>query len=94
MEWTIRSAFDLSLEQKKNIEQALGANLGSDKPLRFVTEPSLIAGIELVVKGQKIAWTIADYLTSLERDLEVLLKDQAVAEHESQPKPETQLERR
>lgn len=58
-----------------------------------MTEPSLIAGIELVVKGQKIAWTIADYLTSLERDLEMLLKNQAVAERESQPQPETQLER-
>ena len=93
-EWTIRSAFDLSPEQKKNIEQALGANSAlNGKPVRFVTEPSLIAGIELVVKGQKIAWTIADYLTSLERDLEMLLKNQAVAERESQPQPETQLER-
>jgi F-type H+-transporting ATPase subunit b len=84
----------LSLEQKKTIEQALRANLAGDKPLRFVTEPSLIAGIELVVKGQKIAWTIADYLASLERELEMLLKNQAVAEHESQSQPETQLERR
>jgi F-type H+-transporting ATPase subunit b len=93
--WTIRSAFDLSPEQKKNIEQVLGANPASGgRPVRFVTEPSLIAGIELVVKGQKIAWTIADYLTSLERDLETLLKNQAVAEHESRPQPETQLERR
>ncbi len=35
--------------------------------VRFETAPALISGIEFTTNGQKIAWSIADYLASLER---------------------------
>jgi F-type H+-transporting ATPase subunit b len=91
-EWVIRSTFVLSSEQKENIEQVLQENLLGDKPVRFMTDPSLIAGIELIARGHKLAWTIADYLSSLEREVERLWKNRAAAEHELQPESETQLD--
>lgn len=91
--WVIRTGFDLSPEQKKNIEQVLQENLLSNKRIRFMTEPSLIAGIELVAKGHKLAWTIADHLASMERELERFLQNQAAAEHKRQPESQTELDR-
>ena len=37
----------------------------------------MVGGIELSANGQKFAWSIADYLTSLERGVSELLKDKA-----------------
>jgi F-type H+-transporting ATPase subunit b len=44
----------------------------------------LVSGIELTASGQKVAWSIADYLASLERDVGELLKEKAKPE---EPKP-------
>jgi F-type H+-transporting ATPase subunit b len=44
----------------------------------------LVSGIELTANGQKVAWSIADYLASLERDVGELLKERAKPE-EKQP---------
>jgi F-type H+-transporting ATPase subunit b len=37
--------------------------------------PELISGIELTVNGMKIAWSIGDYLESLEKGVGELLKE-------------------
>jgi F-type H+-transporting ATPase subunit b len=62
----VRSAFDLPIEQRVAIREAVKKSLSAEVGLRFETEPSLIGGIELIKDGQKVAWTIADYLSSLE----------------------------
>jgi F-type H+-transporting ATPase subunit b len=43
----------------------------------------VIGGIELAVGGQKLAWSIADYLESLEKGVDELLKakDRPEVEH-------------
>ena len=38
--------------------------------LRFETAPDLVSGIELVAGGQKLAWSISDYLKTLEKSVE------------------------
>ena len=43
--------------------------------IRFETSPDLISGIELTKNGQKVAWSIADYLVSLEKGVDELLKE-------------------
>lgn len=81
----VRSAFDLSAEQRASIQHALNetfsvdpaAQLRTGIQIRFETAPELISGIELVTEtGQKLAWSIADYLLSLEKGVAELLKDQ------------------
>jgi F-type H+-transporting ATPase subunit b len=65
----VRSAFELGTPQKKAIEQIVGPIFGEATAIDFQTKPDLISGIELTANGQKIAWSIADYLTSLKNSM-------------------------
>ena len=70
----VRSAFDLPTEQQAAIQKALNETFSGEIKLRFETAPDLISGIELTTNGQKLAWSIADYLTDLEDGVDELLK--------------------
>jgi F-type H+-transporting ATPase subunit b len=71
----VRSAFDLPAEQQAAIQNALNEISSAEIHIRFETVPDLISGIELTTNGQKAAWSIADYLTSLEKGIDDLLKE-------------------
>jgi len=99
----VRSAYGLSGEQRAAIEQALAEMFSADIPLRFETAPSLVSGIELITNGQKIAWSIADYLTAMEKVVGSLHQDKDLVDTATgppttpeagskadKPKPETQ----
>lgn len=73
----LRSAFDLPGEQRAAVQAALNETFSADIPLRFETAPDLVAGIELAANGQKLTWSIADYLASLERGVDELLEAKA-----------------
>ncbi len=64
---TVRSAFELSPEQRAAIEAALNQSLSLHLQLTFQTAPELISGIELMANGQSIAWNISDYLKAMEK---------------------------
>ena len=76
----VRSAFDLSAEQHAAIQNALNETCSAEIHIRFETAPDLISGIELTTNGQKVAWSIADYLASLEKGVDELLKEKDKAE--------------
>jgi F-type H+-transporting ATPase subunit b len=83
----VLSAFDLPAEQRALIQTALDETFsaaGTGIQVRFETAPDLVSGIELSTDGQKLAWSIADYLASLEKGVNELLK----AQPEANPKPE------
>jgi F-type H+-transporting ATPase subunit b len=71
----VRSAFDLPAEQRASIQNALNETFAAEIHIRFETVPDLISGIELTTNGQKVAWSIADYLTSMEKGVDELLKE-------------------
>jgi F-type H+-transporting ATPase subunit b len=71
----VRSAFDLPPEQRATIQNALNETFSAEIPIRFEIAPDLIGGIELTTNGQKIAWSISDYITSLEMGIDELLKE-------------------
>lgn len=73
----VRSAFDLPEAQRAALHNALNDTFAAEIRVRFETAPDLVSGIELITNGQKIAWSIADYLTSLENGIDDLLKAQA-----------------
>ena len=97
----VRSAFDLSDEQRAAIQQALNETFAADPStplragihLRFETVPDVISGIELIANGRKVAWSIADHLVSLEKSVSALLqeqsKPQAKPAAKAKSKPET-----
>ncbi|MEO6245856.1 MAG: F0F1 ATP synthase subunit delta [Opitutaceae bacterium] len=63
----VRSAFDLPPEERAKLQNAINETFSADAHLRFETSPDLIGGIELTANGQKVAWSIGEYLTALEK---------------------------
>jgi F-type H+-transporting ATPase subunit b len=90
----VRTAFDLPQAQRDLIKKTIKETAGIEIRARFETAPDLVSGIELTTNGQKVAWSIADYLTSLERNIDEVLKaqpkDETKTEHESKPKKESE----
>jgi F-type H+-transporting ATPase subunit b len=69
----ILSAFDLPTAQREAIQRVINEIFSADVRLRFETAPDLIGGIELTANGQKIGWSISEYLRSLEKSVGELL---------------------
>jgi F-type H+-transporting ATPase subunit b len=73
----LTSAFDLPDTQRAAIQNALNEIFAADIRLRFASAPEKISGIELSARGQKIAWSIADYLAGLESSVNEIVKTKA-----------------
>ncbi len=72
----VRSAFELPPGQKAAIQRALNETFSADIEIRFEAARAVIGGVEITVNGRKVAWSIADYLASLERSVGELLDEQ------------------
>lgn len=71
----LRSAFDLPAAQRAALQNALNTTFSADIKIQFETAPDLISGMELTTQGQKVAWSIADYLASMQKSVEELLQE-------------------
>ncbi len=74
---TIKSAFALSDKQKEDIKSAVKNISAKEDAFQFETAPQLIAGIELSVNGYKVAWSISEYLKTLEKNISESFKEKA-----------------
>ena len=83
----VRSAFDLPPAQRAAIQNALNETFSAEVHVQFETAPELVSGIELSTNGQKVAWSIADYLATLEKSAGELLKEKAKPEAKPRPSP-------
>jgi F-type H+-transporting ATPase subunit b len=91
----VRSTFDLGAAQRAAIQNALNETFSAEIHIRFETSPELISGIELATNGQKVAWSIADYLASLGKGVDELLKkkdEAAAAEAKAESTPKVKAE--
>ena len=86
----VHSAFELTSEQRAAIQHALNETFSAEIHVRFETAPDVISGIELTANGRKVAWSIADYLTSLEKSVNELLKEPSKPKTKPGAAPETQ----
>jgi F-type H+-transporting ATPase subunit b len=75
----VRSAFEMPADQRAAIQNALNETFSADVRVTFEAAPDLVSGIELVTNGQKMGWTLADYLTSMQKSVSDLLDKQAAA---------------
>jgi F-type H+-transporting ATPase subunit b len=73
----VRSAFELPPAQRNAIESAVKETGAAETQVQFETAPELVSGIELSANGQKVAWSIADYLATLEKSAAELLHEDA-----------------
>lgn len=81
----VRTAFDLTLAQRDMVKKTIKETLGIEVQARFETVPDLVSGIELTANGQKVSWSIAGYLSSLEKSIDELLKEQPRSEALTEP---------
>ena len=63
---TVRSAFALVPAERAALRQGLEEYLGTPVAIQFDLAPKLVSGIEFSASGYKLAWTIDDYLATLE----------------------------
>jgi F-type H+-transporting ATPase subunit b len=91
---SVHSAFDLPPAQQSEIDGALKETFAPDAHLQFETAPELVSGIELSSGGHKVAWSIADYLATLEKSVGELLNKNAkletTPEAKSTPEPKAE----
>jgi F-type H+-transporting ATPase subunit b len=73
------SSFELSSVDKNAIQTALNETFSADIHLRFELSPNAIGGIELSAGGERVSWTINDYLKTLKERAAALLSTQSVA---------------
>lgn len=71
---TVRTALDLSPELQGAVESSIKEVFGTQPKVIFESAPDLISGIELGVDGQKVAWSVADYVSSIEEGFDNLFK--------------------
>ena len=91
MRCLVRTAFDLPQGQRDLIKKTIKETLGIEIQARFETAPDLVSGIELTTDGQKVAWSIADYLTSLEKSIDEVLREQP--QSDAKPEPESKSDK-
>jgi F-type H+-transporting ATPase subunit b len=72
----VSSTFDMPAAERAAIQNALNETFSAEIRVRFETAPATLCGIELTVNGQKLAWSIAEYLASLEQKVGSLLDTQ------------------
>lgn len=63
----VRSAFEMPAAERAAIQNALNETFASDVRIRYETDTGPLCGIELSANGQKVGWSIADYIRSLDR---------------------------
>jgi len=68
-EAVVCTAFDIDEKTRGRIESAVRARLPGDFELRFEISPDLICGIELRAGGQAAAWSLQNYLETLDENL-------------------------
>ncbi len=85
----VRTAFALPTVQRTAVQEAVDDTFAMKVALHYEVAPALVGGIELSTNGQKFAWSIADYLATLEQGVDALLKAEAkVDEAAAAPVPE------
>lgn len=71
----VRSAFELSNEQRTTIHNALDETFSASIAVRFETASDLVGGIELTTQEYSVGWTISGYLAALEAHVVEPLND-------------------
>ncbi len=90
----IKSAFDLPKKQQTEISTTVNKLLGTETHFQFKTTPDIISGIELSSNGYKLAWSISEYLNSLQKRISQTMKEEPKEEpqKESKEKEEPKVE--
>ena len=76
----VNSSFEIPEDRRQQLNQALQKFLNNGFRIEYRTDPEVISGIELKTPSHKLAWSLDDYLETLEADLQTALEDKTKAE--------------
>ena len=62
----VRSAFEMPAKMRERITGSLRRKIADGIEIRYEAASELIMGVELKIRGHKIAWSLEDYLDTLE----------------------------
>lgn len=79
----VRSADDPSAAERSKLEASIREIMGATVVVRFETAPELICGLELSMAGQKLAWSVADYLSTLAQNATAIVATELAAPSEA-----------
>jgi F-type H+-transporting ATPase subunit b len=83
----VRTAFECPPAGRAKVESAIRECFGANVAIRFETSSEFVCGIELTVDGVKLAWSVADYLSSLGQDVTALAATGLAAAAAAPPTP-------
>jgi len=65
----VSSAHDIEPEQSKQVAQAVRDYLTRDAKILFEKDPALVCGLEIRWGGYRLTWSLAEYMSSLQKNL-------------------------
>lgn len=65
----LKSAFELPLSVRQNLEKRLKEILGHELSCSFEINPAVVCGIEMVTANRKVEWHLSQFLSSLRATL-------------------------
>ncbi len=72
----VQSSNDLSDKIQTDLKYVVNELLDDETLFRFKTAPKIISGVELISNGYKLAWSISEYLNSLQKGIPIaIIKD-------------------
>ncbi len=78
---TIATSRELQPARRAKVTEALHASLGAKTPVTYRQSADLVCGIEVLAGGQRIAWSVADYVEPLAARIHDRLASAAAEAH-------------
>ena len=75
----VRSGFDLSADQRAAILNSLNAFSSAKLSVIYETSQNVLTGIEITANGQKLVWSVGDYISSMEKVVSEFLENRSEA---------------
>jgi F-type H+-transporting ATPase subunit b len=73
---TVRSGFEIPTKLRRKMTEVLHESLAENAEITYETVPDMIMGVELKCRGEKMSWSLDNYLADLEeRAKEALQKE-------------------
>jgi F-type H+-transporting ATPase subunit b len=74
---TVLSAFDIRADVRGRLDQTIGRNIGPGIDVAYEKSSDVMSGCEFRINGYKIAWSMKDYLETLEEKFSHLLYEES-----------------
>ncbi|MGC9325225.1 MAG: hypothetical protein ACP5G0_10815 [Desulfomonilia bacterium] len=72
----IKTSFPLSGDHRSSIEKTVRDRMNVSFPITYEVAPQIVSGIEMMLGGHKLSWSIDDYLENLEERFSQTLKEE------------------